>query len=95
VVSSLVENISRLDLYGSNALGGESLNSPTYGGKQIHASVLSEEIVQIYSSDAKYVIETNQAMTNGMRTFLTILVFIIPTVVAGLGIAVRIKRKFL
>ena len=95
VVSSLVENISRLDLYGSNALGGESLNSPTYGGKQIHASVLSEEIVQIYSSDAKYVIETNQAMTSGMRTFLTILVFIIPTVVAGLGIAVRIKRKFL
>ncbi|MBO5879540.1 MAG: Gldg family protein, partial [Clostridia bacterium] len=48
VVSSLVENISRIDVYGSNALGGESLNSPTYGGKQIHASQLSTETTYVY-----------------------------------------------
>jgi hypothetical protein len=95
VVSSLIDNISRLDVYGSNQLGGESLNSPTYGGKQIHASELSDEIVKIYSSDAKEVIETNQPITSGMKAFITVVVFIIPVAVAVFGIVIRIRRKFL
>ncbi len=95
VVSSLIENISRLDVYGSSQLGGESLNSPTYGGKQIHASELSEEIVKVYSPDAKEVIETNQAITGGIKAFITVVVFAIPIGVAVLGIVVRIRRKFL
>lgn len=95
VLSSLIENISRLDVYGSNELGGESLNSPTYGGKQIHASELSEEIVKIYSSDAKEVIETNQAITGGIVAFITVIVFAIPLAVTVIGIVVRVRRKFL
>lgn len=95
VVSSLIENISRLDVYGSSELGGESLNSPTYGGKQIHRSELSEEIVKIYSSDAKEVIETNAAITGGVKAFLTVVVFLIPVAVAVVGVVVMVRRKFL
>ena len=95
VVSSLVENISRVDIYGSNALGGESLNSPTYGGKQLHNSQLSTELVKVYSSDAKNVIEINNPITRGIKTVITTVVFVLPLLVAVVGIVVRIKRKFL
>ena len=95
VVSSLVENISRVDIYGSNALGGESLNSPTYGGKQLHNSELSTELVKVYSSDAKNVIEINNPITRGIKTVITTVVFVLPLLVAVVGIVVRIKRKFL
>ncbi|MBQ7333302.1 MAG: Gldg family protein [Clostridia bacterium] len=95
VVSSLIENISRLDIYGSNKLGGESLNSPTYGGKQIHSSVLSEELVKIYSPDAKEVIETNNPITNGIKAFVTVIVFALPLAVLVLGVVVKVRRKFL
>ncbi len=95
IVSSLIENISRLDIYGSSELGGESLNSPTYGGKQIHNSVLSEEIVKIYSPDAKHVIETNHPITSGMKIFITVVVFVIPLAAVVFGIVVKVRRKFL
>ena len=35
IVSALVENISRVDIYASLELGGTSLNSSSYGGKQM------------------------------------------------------------
>ena len=95
VVSSLIENISRVDIYGSNALGGESLNSPTYGGKQLHHSTLSTELVKVYSSDARDVVEINQPITNGIKTVISTVVFVIPLIVAVLGVIVRIRRKFL
>ena len=95
IVSSLVENISRLDIYGSSALGGESLNSPTYGGKQIHNSVLSTELVKVYSPDAKEVIEINNPITRGDKVFIGVMVFLVPVALLVLGIVVRIRRKFL
>ncbi len=95
VVSSLVENISRLDVYGSSALGGESLNSPTYGGKQIHASVLSNEVVNVFSPDAKEIIETNNPITKFDKTVISIIVFAFPVAIAIWGVVVRIRRKFL
>lgn len=95
IVSSLIENISRLDIYGSNELGGGGLNSPTYGGKQIHASVLSEELVKVYSSDAKSVIEINHAITDAMTAFIVFVVFAIPVAILVFGIVKRIQRKFL
>ena len=95
IVSSLIDNISRLDIYGSSDLGGPSLNSSSYGGKQLHNSVLSTEPATIYSSDAKEIIETNYAITNGIKVFITIVVAVIPIAVMVLGIVVRIRRRFL
>lgn len=95
VVSSLINNISRLDVHAANELGGGSLNSPTYGGKQIHNSYLSNETVNVYSSDAKEIIETNHAITNGMKAFITVVAVIFPLSLTVLGIVVKIKRKFL
>jgi len=95
IVSSLIDNISRLDIYGSSDLGGASLNSSSYGGKQLHNSVLSNEMTYVYSSDAKEIIETNYAITNGMKVFFTVIVAVIPVVIMTLGIIVAIKRKFL
>ena len=95
IVSSLIDNISRLDVYGSNELGGPSANSPTYGGKQLHNSVLSTETVFVYSSDAREVIETNYAITNGIKAFIVVVVFAIPVAVLAFGIVIAIKRRFL
>ena len=95
IVSSLIENISRLDIYGTKDLGGPSLNATSYGGKQIHHSVLSDEIQYIYSADAKHLIETNYAINNEVKIFIIVFASALPFAVAVIGIVTKIKRRFL
>ena len=57
--------------------------------------MLSEEVEKIYSSDAKEIIEINQAMTGGMMAFIMVVVFAIPVAVAIFGMVVIVRRKFL
>ena len=95
VVSSLIDNISRFDAYASSDLGGPSLNSTSYGGKQLHNSYLSEEDVLIYSSDAKDVIETNYAISGGIKAFIIAVALAAPTVALIFGVVVIVRRRFL
>ena len=95
IVSSLVNNMSRLDDYASIDLGGLSMNSSSYGGKQLRYSVLSKDSAEIYSSDAKEVIEYNYGITSGMMTGIAIAVFVIPVIVLGVGIVVCLRRRYL
>jgi len=95
IVSSLVNNMSRLDDYASMDLGGLSMNSSSYGGKQLMYSKLSESGVEIYSPDAKEVIEYNYGITKGMRIGITVAVFLIPTVILGVGITVCLRRRYM
>ncbi len=95
IVTSIIENISRTDEFASMDLGGISLNSSSFGGKQLHYSTLSSEDVEIYSGDGSAVIEYNRGVTSGFITAFTVVVFVFPLVAAVLGIAVCLKRRFL
>ena len=95
VVSALIDNISRIDIYGSLELGGTSLNSTSYGGKQLVSTVISTEGSNVYSPDGKHVVKYNYGLSNAARTVYTVVVLAIPLGVAIFGAVVMIKRRFL
>lgn len=95
ILASVISNISRTDRYATIELGGLSLNSPTYGGKQTVSTTLSTTPTDIYSPDATEVVKTNKGLGNGAVIAYTIIVMSIPVSILTLGIVVFIKRKFL
>ncbi len=84
VVSSLVENIARIDNYASMELGGISGNSQNVGGKQ-----LVDTSLYATATDDKYAFKTQTA------TGFTIAIMLVPVAVLVCGIVVSVKRKFL
>ena len=95
IVSALVNNITRTDVYASIELGGTSLNSSSYGGKQLVETELFEEDTTVYSSDATSIVRVNKGLTNGMRITYSILVGVLPVSILVLGVIVCIRRRFL
>ncbi|MBQ7387324.1 MAG: Gldg family protein [Clostridia bacterium] len=84
VVSSLVENIARIDNYASIELGGISGNSQNVGGKQLVDTTLSTS-----ATDEKYAFKTQTA------TGFTVAIMLVPVAVLVCGIVVSIRRRFL
>ena len=95
IVSALVNNITRTDVYASIELGGTSLTSSSYGGKQLVETELFEEDTTVYSSDATSIVRVNKGLTNGMRITYSILVGVLPVSILVLGVIVCIRRRFL
>ena len=95
VLASVVSNISRTDQYATIELGGLSLNSPSFGGKQMASTTLSDTPSKVYSWDAKEVLKYNKGLSNTAIVIYTIIVMAVPVTVAGFGIAMFIKRKYL
>lgn len=96
IVSALVNNISRTDVYASMELGGTSLNSSSYGGKILVDDSLSAEDVEVYDNKAgQYTGEINYGMSNAAKTVYTVVIAIVPAVFLVLGIITCVKRKFL
>lgn len=58
VSALLIKNISRVDDYATTDLGGDSLNSISYGGKQLLDSALSASDYNVYTKDYKSVLNT-------------------------------------
>ena len=94
VVSALVRNISRVDEHASMDLGGTSLNSSKFGGKQLLDTSIVTERTNVYNSD-KEVVEVNEGITDGMKIFIYIFVFIIPVIALVFGVVVSIRRRYL
>ncbi|MBR2466788.1 MAG: Gldg family protein [Clostridia bacterium] len=94
IVSALVNNISRVDQYASMELGGSSMNSKKYGGKQLVYDTLSETPATVYNPDATYK-ETLEAITPGVKRTAVIIAVIAPLVPLTACIVIRIKRKYL
>ena len=90
----LVNNISRVDYYASLELGGTSVNSSSYGGKQLVSSELSTEDKNIYSPDASEIVKVNRGITTAHKIVYTAIVASVPTMLLILGIVVCVKRKF-
>ena len=95
VISALVNNISRMDIFASTDLGGISLNTENFGGKQLVSTTLSEDDENIYSSDASSIIETNRGITTTAKVIITVCVAAVPVTVFILGVIISVKRKFL
>ncbi len=95
VISALINNISRIDEYASIDLGGTSLNSPTYGGKQLVSDIMTETDTEVYSSDATEVIKVNYGLTTGPKVTYTVIVALVPFAFLVAGVIVCLKRKFL
>lgn len=95
IVSALVENISRVDIYASLELGGTSLNSSSYGGKQMVETEMSEEETLVYSPDATSIVRVNSGLTSGMKILYSVLAAVVPTATLVAGAIVCIRRKFL
>lgn len=95
VLASVVSNISRTDRYATIELGGLSLNSPSFGGKQMASTTLSDSPSKVYSWDAKEVIKYNKGLSETAVVIYTVIVMAVPTAAAVLGIVVFIKRKYL
>ena len=95
VVSALVENMVRNDVYASNELGGSSFNSPTIGGKQLVSEKLSSTDSDIYSADAQVIIGKNLGIKTDDIVLYSIIIFAIPAIIGVCGIAVCLRRRFL
>ena len=95
VMASVIDSISRVDRYASIELGGLSLNSPSYGGKQTYSTTLPTETTKVYSSDAENVISVNYAFTTVYKVIFTVLVGLVPLAIGVLGVIIHIKRKHL
>ena len=94
VMSSLVENISRIDEYASLELGGVSMNSTRLGGKPF----LDQKIYTTNTTDYSEITGEEEIILMGLnsssRIALTVIVMIAPCALLVLGIVVRTKRKF-
>ncbi len=95
IMATVISSISRTDRYASIELGGLSLNSPNFGGKQSVSMTLSQTDTKVYSPDASEVVKINKGLSNGARTVYTIIVMIPAAAAIVLGAVVFIKRKFL
>ena len=95
IVSALVNNMSRSDEYASIELGSTSLNSSSFGGKQLVSTVLSDTDTNVYSPDAKEIVRVNKGISKGEIGVFTTVVAIIPVAIAIVGIVICTKRRFL
>ena len=95
IMMALINNISRVDVYASLELGGTSLNSSSFGGKQLVSTTLSTEDTEIYSSDASEVIKVNFGISTTEKVVYTIVVAAVPFIILLAGAVVCIRRRFL
>ena len=95
VTALLLNNITRVDYYASLELGGTSVNSSSYGGKQLVSTQLSTEDTNIYSPDASSIVKVNKGIEMGAIVAYTVIIASIPVALLAVGIVVCVKRKFM
>ncbi len=93
IASSLVGSISRTDRYASMSLGGLSMNSPSYGGKQTVSTKLTRTPTKVWSSDASEVIAINEAFGALQQVIFTVIIVIFPVAALILGVVMWLKRR--
>lgn len=89
VMSALAENMIRSDEYASIDLGGTSANSINQGGKLLLDTTMTS--TDFYESD----VFIHKGLTDGNVVFYTVIIMLVPAIIGIVGIAVRIRRRFL
>ena len=95
VMSALINNISRVDLYASSDLGGTSLNVQSFGGKQLVSTTLSEEDVEVISPNSDKIVGINYGITATAKVLISVFVASIPLTAFVVGVIVFLKRKYM
>ena len=95
IMTALINNISRVDVYASLELVGTSLNSSSYGGKQLVSTKLSTEDSEVFAPDASEVIKVNYGISTTEKVVYTVIVAVVPFIVLIAGAVVCIRRRFL
>lgn len=95
VVYSMLRTVSRTDRYADKDLGGLTLNSDRYGGKDLWLDELraNTETGIFIDNDVKYQF-TYRAVTDTTRAVFTVLLSVIVVAVPLVGVAVHRRRKF-
>lgn len=100
VVSSLVQNIARLETHAPSSLGGLSLNNSddTFGGKMLDDASIREKdeyVKGVNDNGDIVVVDTKHGLNTAMLVVIIITVSVIPLSVAICGIVICLKRKYL
>lgn len=95
IMSALINNIIRSDVYASSDLGGSSMNSISFGGKQLVSTVLQEVENMVYSPDATEVVKVNKGLNVGEKTAFSVFIYAVPVIIAIVGAVICLRRKFL
>lgn len=93
ILSLLVENISRVDEYASSDLGGSSLNSSSSYGKVLVDTTMTETSDTVYAADGSVILRRT-AVSAATKTWMTVMVVLVPLAVAVCGAAVAVRRRF-
>ena len=92
---ALINNISRVDVYASLDLGGTSLNSSSFGGKQLVSTTLSAEDTEVFAPDASEVVKVNFGISTTEKVVYTVIVAAVPFIIMIAGAVVCVRRRFL
>ena len=87
--------MARVDEYASLELGGTSQNSPTVGGKTLLNTAMSDKDIYEYDAQKGKNVLVLYGLSSGEATGIFVALLIIPVLVAGYGIFVAVRRKFL
>ncbi|MBQ8719785.1 MAG: Gldg family protein [Clostridia bacterium] len=93
IVSALAKNMSRTSSYASGELGGESLNSSSYGGKQLVDTSMSDTDTDIILPGGEEV-ATRYGISLVVRVVYAVVIAAVPVAIAIVGTCVYLKRKF-
>ena len=93
VMYALARDLSRVEAYADAALGGQSFNSPSPGGKQLVSTSMQTSDYEIY--DNGEVSRYYSAMTGGALVGWSIGVLVLPVlVIPAVGIWCCMRRRF-
>ena len=92
---ALAQNATRADEHASIELGGISQNSPSYGGKLVITNQMTVTGEAIYDKDPSEPIKQNNPISMPEIILFSIIIYLIPTGIAAVGIYVKTKRKYL
>ena len=97
IISALVQNICRLDTLADDSLGGGSMNGDKFYGKQIVDTAIRAEDVSenFYDDDGSPNQSFDYGLTAKRRNGIMIVIFVIPVLIAAVGVFVCVKRKYL
>ena len=95
ILSATALNATRSDEHASMDLGGSSLNSSSYGGKIIISTGITTTGEDLYDKDPTTPIKHNFGITASEIVLYSIFIFLVPVLIAAIGIVVKIKRKYL
>ena len=95
IMGSLLNTITRVDVFASMELGGISMNSTSSGGKQVFEENLYESDYDVIDYTKMEIIGTKEGISSSDKGWYLALFLALPTLLFAIGAVVCIRRRFL